>query len=87
MAELRPLFPVGLGGEIPLLCYGLQAWSNVQEERQMFSWLLRVIDHEAALPDPTLSSSLVHRSGWCCRNEGLDSRQAAGGSSREFLIG
>jgi hypothetical protein len=27
-----------------------------------FSWLLRVIDHEAALMDPKLFSSWVHRS-------------------------
>jgi hypothetical protein len=31
-----------------------------------FSWLLRVTDHEAALMEPKLSSSWVHRSQWCC---------------------
>jgi hypothetical protein len=32
MAELRPLFPGGAGGEKPLLCHNPQAFSNVQEE-------------------------------------------------------
>jgi hypothetical protein len=37
---------------------------NLEKHRVVcgFSWLLRVIDHEAVLMDPKLFSSWVHRS-------------------------
>jgi hypothetical protein len=66
------------------------ACTNLGKQRVVcgVSWLLRVIDHEAVLLDPKLFSSLVHRSVVLLkRAEGLDGRQAAGGSSREKLIG
>jgi hypothetical protein len=40
----------------------VQIWENRQRVACGFSWLLRVIDHEAVLLDPNLFSSLVHRS-------------------------
>jgi hypothetical protein len=52
-----------------------------------FSWLLRVIDHEAVLLDPNLFSSLVHRSVVLLKRRFGRHRQASGGSSREKMIG
>jgi hypothetical protein len=54
-----------------------------------FSWLLRVIDHEAVLMDPKLFSSWVHRSVVLLKREfGRQyGRQAAGGASRKKMTG
>jgi hypothetical protein len=53
-----------------------------------FSWLLRVIGHEAVLMDPNLFSSWVHRSVvLLSETKVLDGRQAAGGASRKKMIG
>ena len=66
----------------------VRIWENSELPVGFRGCLLRVIDHEAVLLDPKLFSSLVHRSVVLLkRAEGLDGRQAAGGSSREKLIG
>jgi hypothetical protein len=52
MAELRPLFPGGAGGEKPLLCHNPQALSNVQEENRSCARDQVVVARPPALTPP-----------------------------------
>jgi hypothetical protein len=64
-------------------------WENSERVACGFLLLLRVTDHEAVLLllDPKLFSSLVPRSVVLLKRSKACGRQAAGGSSRENLIG
>jgi hypothetical protein len=47
---------------VSLIMTRVWIWENMHRVVCGFSWLLRVIDHEAVLMDPKLFSSWVHRS-------------------------